>query len=202
MRTTTTKMADGERVDSFLRELPSLVKQANRHLHCENVNILENMRRRLDDNYVAVRTILQHCMGQEDCDDLNPLLREIHDRLLRLLEQYNTLCNCSLDGDEPLQPNVGYRFVTQEQSAQGRRRLEIDEVSLNELHNIKFTMLGVRLPVKLVFHMEQFYGGGTSLVYRLPTGSFQGTLIQTSPMMISAVWSERFCKICQMQGRP
>lgn len=136
-------MADGERLDSFLRELPSLVEQANRHLHCENVNILENMRRRLDDNYVAVRTILQHCMGQEDCDDLNPLLREIHDRLLRLLKQYNTLCNCSLDGDEPLEPNVGYRFVTQEQSARGRRRLEIDEVSLNELHNIHYAWSAV-----------------------------------------------------------
>ena len=41
---------DGERLDSFLRELPSLIEQANRHLHCENVNILEIMRRRLDDN--------------------------------------------------------------------------------------------------------------------------------------------------------
>ena len=83
MRTTPTKTADGERLDSFLGELPSLVEQADRHRHCENVNILENMRRRLDDNYVAVRTILQHCMSQEDCDDLNLFLKEIHDRLPR-----------------------------------------------------------------------------------------------------------------------
>ena len=41
------------------------------------------MKRRLDRNYVAVRTILQHCMGQKDCDDLNLLLREIHDWLFR-----------------------------------------------------------------------------------------------------------------------
>ena len=73
MRTTTTKVADGEGLDSFLRELPSLVEQTNRHLHCENVNIVENMRRRLDDNYVAVRTILQHCMGQEPIGVLRKL---------------------------------------------------------------------------------------------------------------------------------
>ena len=79
MSTTKTKMADGERLDSFFRELSSLLEQADRHLHCDNVSIIENMKRRLDRNYVAVRTILQHCMGQKDCDDLNLLLREIHD---------------------------------------------------------------------------------------------------------------------------
>ena len=136
-------MADGRRLDSFLRELPSLLEQADRHLHCDNVNILENVRRRLDDYYVAVRAILQHCMEQEDCHDLLVILREIHDRLFRLLEQYHRLCNFSMEGDGPLECNVGHSFVTQEPSARGRRRLEIDEETLSELHSIYYAWSAV-----------------------------------------------------------
>ena len=130
-------MADGRRLDSFLRELPSLLEQADRH-HCDNVNILENVRRRVDDYYVAVRAILQHCMEQEDCHDLLVILWEIHDRLFQLLEQYHRLCNFSMEGDDPLECNVGHSFVTQEPSARGRRRLEIDEETLSELHSIYY----------------------------------------------------------------
>ena len=84
--------------------------------------MLENVRRRLDDNYVAVQTILQHCMEQEDCDDLIPILREIHDRLFRLLEHYNRVCVCSLEGDDPLESTARNRFVTQEPRVRWRRR--------------------------------------------------------------------------------
>ena len=136
-------MADGRRLDSFLRELPSLLEQADRHLHCDNVNILENVRRRLDDYYVAVRAILQHCMEQEDCNDLLVILREIHDQLFRLLKQYHRLCNFSMEGDDPLECNVGHSFVTQEPSARGRRRLEIDEETLCELHSIYYAWSAV-----------------------------------------------------------
>ena len=152
-------MADGQRLDSFLRELPSLLEQAERH-HCDNVNILENVRRRLDDYYVAVRAILQHCMEQEDCHDLLVILRKIHDRLFRLLEQYHRLCNFSMEGDGPLECNVGHSFVTQEPSARGDDVLKSTKKLL--VSYTAFTTRGVQLPVRWAFRIERFYKGGMS----------------------------------------
>lgn len=77
---------------SFLRELPSLLQQTERHHYYNNVN---------NDNYFAVRTILQHFREEEDYDDLISFVGEIHDRLFQPLEQYNRLCICRLEGDDP-----------------------------------------------------------------------------------------------------
>jgi len=127
-------MADG--VEFVLQELPAIFNQAERHFHSENLNILEHIRRRLDDSYVAIHALLQHSMEQENCDEVIVLLRVIHDRVLAILERYNELLNCNLEGDNPLELNTGLRFTTEQYSEQGRPRLNVAAEVLNDLHSI------------------------------------------------------------------
>jgi hypothetical protein len=54
------KMA--EDLEAFLYSLPSLVRQAERNFHTDNVNTLELMVRRLDDSAFAVGVIVHNCL--------------------------------------------------------------------------------------------------------------------------------------------
>ena len=47
-----------------LRDFPHVVEQAERHLHSEDMNLLENFWRRLSDYHTIIRTLLQRAMQQ------------------------------------------------------------------------------------------------------------------------------------------
>ena len=99
-------------------------------------------------------------MEQEDCHDLLVILREIPDRLFRLLEQYHRLRNFSMEGDDPLECNVGHSFVTQDPVHEGDDVLKSTKKLL--VSYTAFTTRGVQLPVRRAFRIERFYEGSMS----------------------------------------
>ncbi len=72
---------------SFFLDLPALLEQAERHIHNDNMNIVEYLRRRLYDYYTALSIIVTHCIEQNICNEVIVMLREILHRLLTSLEQ-------------------------------------------------------------------------------------------------------------------
>lgn len=133
------KMAEiVDTVDSFLRELPRFLEQVERQLHCENINVLEHIRRRLDDNNFVLSAIIHHCIEQETCNEVVRSLREIHDKVFGYVERYNELCGCDLEGEDPIEVSEQCRFPFHQihSGLQGRPRIEAHEETLLELYNI------------------------------------------------------------------
>jgi hypothetical protein len=56
-------MADS--VEAFLLDLPALLEQPERHIHNDNINIIEYLRRRLHDYYTALSIIVMHCIARD-----------------------------------------------------------------------------------------------------------------------------------------
>lgn len=70
-------MADDE-VDLktfFLDSIPSRFNQAQRNLHCDDINWLEYMERRLDDYIYVIRAVTDHCLQVRVGEELIELLR-------------------------------------------------------------------------------------------------------------------------------
>lgn len=55
------------------------------------------------------------------------LLGAIYDQFLGILERYNELLNCDLEGNIPLQLHTGFRFAAELSEEQGRAKLNIPE---------------------------------------------------------------------------
>ena len=130
-------------VGEFLSQLPSFLREAERLVQGDNVNILEHVRRLLEDNYVVISTLLQRCFRQEEVLDdgerhIVRLLREIHDVVLGYLERYNELCSCDIDGNDLLELNEQNSFVfcANSSASCGRPRVAVTETTLNELYSI------------------------------------------------------------------
>ncbi|KAJ7375819.1 hypothetical protein OS493_038634, partial [Desmophyllum pertusum] len=99
--------------------------------------------------------------------------------------------------------NAGYRFVTEEPGARGRRRLQIDEESLSVLHSIYYAWSAVACETGVSSIPNDFTeaAGVESTIANSvgPSNTFSD--IPDDDLCSVAVWSERFSKICQMQGR-
>ena len=122
-------MADGDQNQhqlDVLRDLLHVVEQAERHLHSEDINLLEN---RLSDYHTIIRTLLQRAMEQGVGGGLTVILGYIYVELLGHLGQYTELCDRNLLAEkDPDNIQDRYRFV--------RPRLDIDSDTLFNLHNI------------------------------------------------------------------
>ena len=128
-------MAD--RVENFLLELLTLLQQAERHLHNDNLNMVEYIRRRLDDYYIAVQTILMYCMEQMVCNEVMEMLREIYERVSAILEQYNEICNHHPERNGQIESLPPFSFDTEQTHEPGRPRLNISAEVVTELHKIQ-----------------------------------------------------------------
>ena len=127
-------MAD--RVEPFLRDLITISEQAQRHLHTDNLNIVENLRRRLDDCHNTVQIILMYCIEHDVCVEVLYMLREIHNRLAVFLGHYNEICDRNVVENEHIQLSQPLIFEAQQTHEPGRPILNIPEDTLRELHDI------------------------------------------------------------------
>ena len=116
---------------SFFLDLPALLEQAERHIHNDNMNIVEYLRRRLHDYYVT------HCIEQNICK-IFVMLREILHRLLTILECYNELCDFNFDGDNTSEISSNLSCWEESTHEPGRPRINFSQdtlVGLCNLHN-------------------------------------------------------------------
>ena len=125
-------------VESFLQQLPHLIQQAERHVHNDNLNIIEYLRRRLNDSSTALRIIVMHCIEQDICNEVVIMLREVFERVSASLEHYNELCEHS-HGDQELQANcLNFRFYEEDSHRPGRPRVDVPRdvlVNFYSVHN-------------------------------------------------------------------
>ena len=54
----------------FLHSIPSLLRQAERNLHGDNLNVLEYFEHRLDDHAYVIRSVILQCEQQSASEDL------------------------------------------------------------------------------------------------------------------------------------
>lgn len=86
-------MADD--LEAFLYSLPSLVRQAERNIHTDNLNTLEFMERRLDDSAFAVAIIVHNCLeyNGNGYDLLTQQLFQLYSIIRNLGDQYAEICS-------------------------------------------------------------------------------------------------------------
>jgi hypothetical protein len=127
-------MADS--VEAFLLDLPALLEQAERHIHNDNMNIVEYLRRRLHDYYTALSIIVMHCIEQNICNEIVLMLREILHRLFASLERYNELCDFNFDGDDASEISSNLSFSEERTHEPGRPRINVSPDTLVDLYNL------------------------------------------------------------------
>ena len=88
-------MAD--QVENFLFDL------SERHIHNDNLNIIEYLKRRLNDSYTALCIIVMHCMEQNICHEVIEKQRETLHRLSTNVERYNELCDSNIEGRDAME---------------------------------------------------------------------------------------------------
>ena len=77
----------------FLNSIPSLLGQAQRNLHSDNLNVLEYFERRLDDYAYVIRSVILQCEQQSAGENLIQLLELLHEEVNGLNGQFRGLCN-------------------------------------------------------------------------------------------------------------
>ena len=86
----------------FLEEIPSLYNRVQQAIHhCDDINVLENFERRLDDHVHVIEAVVDQCQESEqvvingDFNDLNQLIElllNVHQQVNSLYETVQQLC--------------------------------------------------------------------------------------------------------------
>ena len=80
--------ADVDLYKFFLEEIPSLYNQAQRTLHCNDINVLECFERRLDDHIHVIKAVIDQCQQMTEMrvnEELIELLLTVHRQVNSLL---------------------------------------------------------------------------------------------------------------------
>ena len=120
--------------ETVLTSIPGFVEEANRHLHSDDINTIEYIRRRLEDYCFAVRGINETCVEHGCCVNVSSDLQVIYGRLCSLLVQFNDICaSFEDDGD-----TVSVRFTCSRvhTNSSGRPRFDIPADLISNLHDI------------------------------------------------------------------
>ena len=112
-------------VENFLFELSPLLQQAKRHIQNNNRNIIEYLRRLLNDSYTALCIIVMHCMEQNICPEVIEMLREILHRLSTNVERYNELCDSNFEGRDAMENSSTLTFSEERTHRPGRPRINV-----------------------------------------------------------------------------
>jgi hypothetical protein len=68
-------------IEAFLRNIPNQITEARRQLFCDNINVVEFIQRRLEDNLFVVNILLQRAIERNDDrqiqNDLGILVSEL-----------------------------------------------------------------------------------------------------------------------------
>ena len=117
------KMDLVQTVEEYLNSLPSLIMQTRRHLFSNDLNILENFSRRLEDSLNIVNTLKTRFEQSQASVELllhiRQLTRELH-RLFSSIE--GTLLDYSREDD-----NIGRSFVSETTGHNGRPKIEVSK---------------------------------------------------------------------------
>jgi hypothetical protein len=76
----------------FLEEIPSLYNQAQRTLHCNDINVLEFFERRLDDHIHVIKAVIDQCQQVKINEELIELLLTVHRQVNCLYENAQEVC--------------------------------------------------------------------------------------------------------------
>ena len=68
--------------------IPTVFRQTQRRLHSENLNVLENFERRVNDHAYVVRAVILHSKQQNSSEDLIQLLLMLHERINGLMTNF------------------------------------------------------------------------------------------------------------------
>ena len=123
---------DGDLEAFFLHSIPSLFRQALRHLHSDNLNVLEYFERRLNDYTYVIRSVILQCEHQNACEGLIQLLDLLHGGVNDLNGQIQDLCNARRN----FTSEMGFSCPLEQSSGPGRPRFNIPENVIRGLHDI------------------------------------------------------------------
>ena len=90
-----TENADVDLYKFFLEEIPLLYNQAQRTLHCNDINVLEFFERRLDDHIHVIKAVIDQCQQMTEMrvnEELIELLLTVHRQVNCLYENVQELC--------------------------------------------------------------------------------------------------------------
>ena len=118
-------------VQEFMESIPSFVREAERNIHFNNINVLENFELRLSDKVNVVGFIAEHCINS-GCDNINRRLIVIYNILIDLLNRYEEACFLHRD----YSTEWGFSCPTEQSGRAGRPRYDIPPESINRLHDI------------------------------------------------------------------
>ena len=128
------KMAaqDGDLEAFFLHSIPSLFRQAQRHLHSDNLNVLEYFECRLNDYTYVIGSVILQCEHQNACEGLIQLLDLLHGGVNDLNGQIQDLCNARRN----VASEMGFSCPLEQSSGRGRPRFYIPGNVIGGLHDI------------------------------------------------------------------
>ena len=119
-------------VKEYFNSLPGLVVQTRRHLFSNDLNILENFSRRLEDSLSIVNTLKtrfkQTQASVELLLNIKQLIRELH-RLFSSIE--GTLLDYSHEDD-----NIERCFMSETKGRNGRPKVEVSKEIIERLFEI------------------------------------------------------------------
>ena len=126
------KMDLVQTAEEYLNSLPSLIMQTRRHLFSNDLNILENFSRRLEDSLNIVNTLKTRFEQSQASVELllhiRQLTRELH-RLFSSIE--GTLLDYSREDD-----NIGISFVSETTGHNRRPKIEVSKEIIERLFEI------------------------------------------------------------------
>ena len=121
-------------IEEFMENIPSFVREAERNIHCNNINVLENFELRPSDKVNIIGAIIEHCLNCGCDDDINGRLLLIYNILTDLSNQYKETCFLHRD----YRVEWGFSCPIERSGRAGRPRYDIPPGSINQLHSIHY----------------------------------------------------------------
>ena len=127
--------ADVDLYKFFLEEIPSLYNQAQRTLHCNDINVLEFFERRLDDHIHVIKTVIDQCQQMTEMrvnEELIELLLTVHRQVNCLYENVQELCFIHRD----YHLELGFVCPVEQIEHAGRPRFNVPPQIISGLYDI------------------------------------------------------------------
>ena len=121
-----------DNIEVFLRNIPGQLREAQRQLFCDNINVIEFVQRRLEDSLFVVNILYQRSTEDhiDGSDELQHNLRLLKDELQSLCNTFDELCIRNATSEQ-------LRFSCPvAESVRGRRRFDIPASAVSNLHGI------------------------------------------------------------------
>ena len=151
--------------DFFLQTIPSLLRQARRNIHSDDITVLEYFERRLGDHVYVVSAIILQCEQRSVSDDLLELLYQVHNEISSLNDQFQRFCSMQRD----YSTEMGFSCPIEHTGNAGRPRLHIPQEVIAGLHDIhgvsKQVAIESRVLYRTILRRRSQYGMPVSSSY-------------------------------------